>query len=98
VSPRRHHRRGGGTPLDEGSARRGVQVVQVHPDGEWQVRSIPGGVGEKAYRCPGCDQEIRPGAAHVVAWPAQGWGGAGDRRHWHTPCWRSRDRLPGAGR
>ena len=26
--------------------------------------------GLKTYRCPGCDQEIRPATPHVVSWPA----------------------------
>jgi hypothetical protein len=62
------------------------------------VRPMPGTAG-KTYRCPGCDQEIRPGTPHVVAWPvdsamllADGSGGAGERRHWHTSCWHARDR------
>jgi hypothetical protein len=37
-------------------------------------------------------QEIRPGVAHVVAWPVDGRGDETDRRHWHTGCWRARDR------
>jgi hypothetical protein len=31
----------------------------------------------------------------VVAWPAEqlgAFGGPGDRRHWHTPCWSARGR------
>jgi hypothetical protein len=52
------------------------------------VRHVSGATG-KAYRCPGCDQEIRPATPHVVAWPE---GAADDRRHWHTACWSARDR------
>jgi hypothetical protein len=92
VSPRRNYRRDDRAPLDEGLARRGVQRVQQHQDGEWIVRTVSGGGATKTYRCPGCDQEIRPGVGHVVAWPAQGWGDLADRRHWHTPCWQARDR------
>jgi len=73
-------------------ARRGVEAVQAWPDGAWLVRNIPGGSSTKCYRCPGCEQEIRPGVPHVVSWPADGRGDAGDRRHWHTGCWRARDR------
>jgi hypothetical protein len=51
------------------------------------VRNVTGGAG-KTYRCPGCDQEIRVGTPHVVAWPE---GRADDRRHWHTACWSARD-------
>jgi hypothetical protein len=68
------------------------EQVEEHPDGSWVVRSITGASSTKAYRCPGCDQEIRPATPHVVAWPAEGYGGVDDRRHWHKACWRSRDR------
>lgn len=74
-----------------------MHSVEVYADGEWFVRTIPPNAAVKTYRCPGCDHEIRPGAGHVVAWPAEGWGDLSDRRHWHTPCWRARDRR-GVGR
>jgi len=65
---------------------------------EYVVRSLPGGGTTKAYRCPGCDQEIRPGLPHVVAWPADD-SDTNDRRHWHTACWTARDRrAPGVQR
>jgi hypothetical protein len=93
VSPRRHHRRSDAArSLDEDQIRRGVEGVQAWGDAEWTVRRIPGGAATKAYRCPGCDQEIAPGVAHVVVWPADGGGGLADRRHWHNGCWRARDR------
>jgi hypothetical protein len=92
VSPRRNHRRDDAVPLDAERARQGVQRVQSWADGEWLVRSIPGRASAKTYRCPGCNQEIRPGTPHVVAWPADGRGDEGDRRHWHTGCWQARDR------
>jgi hypothetical protein len=41
--------------------------------------------GEKAYRCPGCDHEIRPKAGHLVVIPADA---PDERRHWHEVCWR----------
>jgi hypothetical protein len=41
--------------------------------------------GEKAYRCPGCDHEIRQGQQHLVAVPDDV---PADRRHWHENCWR----------
>jgi hypothetical protein len=62
---------------------------------DWVARRISGSASTKAYRCPGCDQEIRPATPHVVAWPAGVEGEASrleDRRHWHTPCWDARDR------
>ncbi|WP_163956409.1 ATP/GTP-binding protein [Nocardia cyriacigeorgica] len=52
------------------------------------VRTIPGTRAIKTYRCPGCDHEIVPGVAHIVAWPA--YGGEDDRRHWHRGCWNGR--------
>ena len=51
---------------------------------------FPAGAATKAYRCPGCDQEISAGVPHVVAWPADERGDLTDRRHWHTTCWRGR--------
>lgn len=59
-------------------------------DGEWLVRQVPGSRSAKTYRCPGCDQEIRPGTAHLVAWPAAEFGSAEQRRHWHLACWSNR--------
>jgi hypothetical protein len=45
----------------------------------------------KAYRCPGCDQEIIPGIPHIVAWPSDRIGlGVDERRHWHRMCWQNR--------
>jgi hypothetical protein len=49
---------------------------------------MAGAAAQKAYRCPGCDQEIYPGVAHVVVWPEHA--GADNRRHWHTVCWERR--------
>ena len=69
-----------------------AQRVEDGPDGRWVVRAVSG-AGGKTYRCPGCDQEIRPGIPHVVAWaadhPVVG-AGPEDRRHWHAGCWRAR--------
>jgi hypothetical protein len=79
-----------------------ADVVEEAADGDWVVRPLTGSGTGKAYRCPGCDQEIRPATPHVVAWPAyprasdlEPWdtASAADlRRHWHTACWRARDR------
>lgn len=60
----------------------------------WNVRSVTGASATRPYLCPGCQQDITPGLAHVVTWPAQGVGGIGDRRHWHTRCWQQRDARP----
>ena len=76
--------------VDAEGARRGVDAVQQWHDGEFLVRQV--GNSPKTYRCPGCDQEIRPQVVHVVAWPADERGDLTDRRHWHTGCWRARDR------
>ncbi|MDH6459993.1 hypothetical protein M2302_000144 [Micromonospora sp. A200] len=93
VSPRRNRpRRDDAAHLESDRVRQGVASVQQWRDGEWQVRGIGGGASTKTYRCPGCDQEIRPGVAHLVAWPADGTGDLTDRRHWHSGCWRARDR------
>ncbi|MBV9206225.1 MAG: ATP/GTP-binding protein [Actinobacteria bacterium] len=99
MSPRRTRRERSGPP-DPGP---GLERVESWPDGDWTVRPVPGAGSAKAYRCPGCDQEILPGTPHVVAWPADGLpgGGAGvqDRRHWHTSCWQHRLRRgPGVRR
>ena len=66
--------------------------VEGGPDGhEYEVKPVAAARATKTYRCPGCDQEIRPGTAHVVAWPAYaGESAVDDRRHWHTPCWANR--------
>ncbi|NMO55993.1 hypothetical protein HH310_33030 [Actinoplanes sp. TBRC 11911] len=104
--PRRNHsrRKSTGNPPppelnDDDRVRKGIGGVQQWQDGEWMVRSIFGGAATKTYLCPGCMQEIRPGVAHIVAWPSDDRGDAGDRRHWHTGCWKARDRRgPGVER
>nr|MDT0658330.1 hypothetical protein [Micromonospora sp. DSM 115978] len=93
MSPRRNRPRPDDAgPVDDERVRRGVEAVQSGPDGQWRVRAVPGGAATKSYRCPGCLQEIPPGTAHLVAWPADGRGDLTDRRHWHAGCWRARDR------
>ncbi|MDT7572980.1 MAG: hypothetical protein QOE05_3154 [Actinomycetota bacterium] len=62
--------------------------IGEHVEDGFVVRQVSGASG-KAYRCPGCDQEVRPATPHVVAWPE---GQPDDRRHWHTACWSARDR------
>jgi hypothetical protein len=70
----------------------GLRTVQGDPAGGWVVQRVGGSA--KAYRCPGCDQEVPAGVPHVVAWPADALSGQGadERRHWHTPCWSARSR------
>jgi len=78
-------------PLDLERATGGRSAVSAD-DGEWVVQHLPG--SDKEYRCPGCDQVIPPGTAHVVAWRSDdllGDGVAG-RRHWHSSCFSARAR------
>jgi hypothetical protein len=84
MSPRRARRRDD-TPLPLRTG--AIPVAESHPDGEWMVRPVTAASADKSYRCPGCDQEIRPSLPHMVAWRS---GADGDRRHWHTPCWNAR--------
>jgi len=67
---------------------------------EFRMRAVSGGAAGsgRPYRCPGCDQLLTFGIAHVVVWPADD-PDAADRRHWHTACWSARDRrTPGVQR
>ncbi|WP_333618229.1 ATP/GTP-binding protein [Dietzia sp.] len=79
---------GGDAPLRGGPARR-----ETGPLGDtgsfYRVVLIPAQRAAKAYRCPGCDQEIARGVAHVVAWPEDDEAGEW-RRHWHSGCWTAR--------
>ncbi len=80
---------GGDGGADSPALRLGPERVESAPDGDWVTRLVPRAASTKAYRCPGCDQEIPPGTAHLVAWPAHT-RDAADRRHWHNPCWQRR--------
>jgi hypothetical protein len=55
----------------------------------YEVRNVG---GQKAYRCPGCDHEVRAGMWHLVVVPV---GDVDARRHWHTECWRKELRRLG---
>jgi hypothetical protein len=90
--PRKNNRREENGGPDEELARRGAERIVTSADGQWLVRHITTAGALKQYRCPGCDHEIAPGVAHVVAWPADERGDMTDRRHWHTSCWNARDR------
>lgn len=61
--------------------------------GELEVRAVQPYQARKAYRCPGCNQDIAEGTGHLVVVPVA----APDlRRHWHHPCWaHRRARRPG---
>jgi len=69
--------------------------IELFRGEEYDVRSVTGSAATKAYRCPGCDQPIRPATPHTVAWPVVpsmfSSSGLDERRHWHNPCWKARD-------
>ncbi|MFN2518279.1 MAG: ATP/GTP-binding protein [Jatrophihabitantaceae bacterium] len=65
---------------------------------QWVVRGVTALGAAKAYRCPGCDQEIGRGLPHLVVWPDFD-DAASERRHWHSACWEARGRrAPGVQR
>jgi hypothetical protein len=70
----------------------GWRRTEVRRDGVWNVQPVSGVQAVKTYLCPGCNLDILPGHAHVVAWRADGvMGDAADlaaRRHWHSHCWK----------
>jgi hypothetical protein len=70
----------------------GGRRAETAPDGEWVVQKVRG--NDREYRCPGCDQLVPAGTAHVVAWRSDGLFGEAidDRRHWHSACWAARAR------
>lgn len=72
----------------------GARVESSASGARWNVRNVRG--SQKTYTCPGCQQPIAPQVHHVVAWQEDNIFGAdmalADRRHWHTACWRARDR------
>ncbi|SDS18010.1 hypothetical protein [Corynebacterium timonense] len=93
----RRNRRARTTPAyilpRDGSTFLGTQEVEgpSWTRGEpYLVRAIGAAAATKYYVCPGCNQNIPPGVAHVVAWPKETGRGAEDRRHWHKGCWGRR--------
>lgn len=56
----------------------------VEDPGAVDARHVQPYEAVKAYRCPGCDHEIRPGEGHEVVVPRAD---PDDRRHWHSGCW-----------
>ncbi|MBC7441579.1 MAG: hypothetical protein H7311_03515 [Ramlibacter sp.] len=74
--------------------RAGWRRTESKRDGLWTVQPVTGVQAVKAYVCPGCNLQIAPGLAHLVAWRNDGlMGEAADlaaRRHWHTHCWKIR--------
>ncbi len=86
--PRKHRsarEREGPAPLEPP---RGVGPLWAQRPG-FEAREV---LGEKVYRCPGCDHEIRRGVSHLVVVPTDD---PGSRRHWHTECWRRELRRRG---
>lgn len=53
-------------------------------------RHIGASAASKFYVCPGCNQNIPPRVAHIVAWPRDMGRQGDDRRHWHRHCWDRR--------
>ncbi|MDA0217596.1 MAG: hypothetical protein O3A12_04655 [Actinobacteria bacterium] len=66
-----------------------LEEIEEHSDGTYCVRRITGSSSTKPYRCPGCDQMIPMATPHLVAWLEHD---VETRRHWHTPCWKSRSK------
>jgi hypothetical protein len=70
-------------------------------DGDFLVTAVTGATARKAYRCPGCQQEIPVGTPHLVVWPAEdlSWlqSAVDSRRHWHRSCWHRRSTRGGPG-
>jgi hypothetical protein len=60
-------------------------------DDQVTVRRVQPYEAAKAYRCPGCDHEIRAGEGHVVVVPNAA---PHDRRHWHKGCWHREEKAP----
>ncbi len=95
--PRANRRRREDAPLNVERALGGLTTRQTFGGRDWHVRRLTGATSERAYVCPGCQQQVGPGTPHVVVWPAEGVGGIDHRRHWHTPCWAARNRRQPSG-
>lgn len=91
MARRRRRRREDVPPTGGGAAAR----VEQRAGEQWYVRPVTGSASPRAYRCPGCQQQIRSVTPHVVVWPVEpslqaasaGETGLAERRHWHTGCW-----------
>ena len=96
--PRSNRPRGRGKADDEDVDLSRVLMGRLHieakRDGAWNVQPLAAVSATKTYLCPGCQLEIPPGTAHLVAWRADGLMGEADdlagRRHWHNHCWSIR--------
>lgn len=90
--PKRTEPRGDVARAFGGGTRREEYAGRTH-----EVRSVRGNDAGRSYVCPGCQSQVSSAVPHEVVWPADGLGDVSDRRHWHTPCWRARDRRPPRG-
>jgi hypothetical protein len=91
----RKNRRAPETPVTAPSAPRSSAPPWALAPGV-DVRRVS---GERPYRCPGCDLEVRGGTWHLVVVPHSA---PDERRHWHERCWqielnRTRGRWPMGG-
>ena len=91
--PRRHRRdRDDPEEIDLERVRTGYRRVESKRGTRYIVQPIGAKNALKEYRCPGCDNFIAPGVAHLVAWEDESLLGptraVEDRRHWHNHCWR----------
>lgn len=81
--PRKHRSaRERDLPVGPPERPRGVAPDWASAEG-YRVLAVSG-ERDKSYRCPGCQQEIRPGTPHLVVMEHEE---VESRRHWHTPCW-----------
>ncbi len=78
--PRRHRRAPEEAPSPLRRPQSEAPVWALAPG--FDVRRVS---GERPYRCPGCDHEVRGGVWHLVVVPQEA---PEERRHWHTECWR----------
>lgn len=86
----------GGAGAGRGGPERGVGTVR-YAGQTWSVRQVRPNDTGRAYRCPGCQQQVRAAEPHTVAWPADGMQQEENRRHWHTVCWSARERRRPGG-
>jgi len=63
----------------------------------WTVREVRGNDSGRAFRCPGCQQQVLATSPHTVVWPSETMHGLENRRHWHTQCWAARERRRPGG-
>lgn len=77
--PRRHRAARDRAAAEDPRPPAGLAAARLQAPGYVVRQSVKG-----PYRCPGCQQVIASGTAHVVVLED---GDPETRRHWHTPCW-----------